>query len=68
MSGFLSIFIVVFILVLAAVCALVVLRMLGSARQLDAPRFPRHRTRHHYAPSHPASGTGAHPGRGEYHP
>lgn len=68
MSGFLAIFIVVFVLLLAAVCALLVLRILGSARQLDGPRFPRHRTRHHYAPSHSATDTGTQPGRGEYHP
>ena len=62
MSSFLSIFIVVFVLVLAACCALLVLRMLDHTRR-QSPRFPPHRTRHPYAPSHSARETTAQPNR-----
>jgi flagellar basal body-associated protein FliL len=54
MSGLMLIFVVVFVLVLAAVCALIVLRMLASPGLSDSPRFPRHRTRYHHAAAHAA--------------
>lgn len=59
MTGMMLIFVVVFVLVLAASCALLVLRMLGPVNLPDSPPFPRrhlHVHRHHYldpAPNHP---------------
>ena len=52
MSGLEFIFVVVFVLVLAVVCGLLVLRMLGNRELPDSPRFPRHRTRYHHSPAH----------------
>jgi hypothetical protein len=48
MTGLTLMFVVVFVLILAAVCALLVLRMLGSRELPEAARFPRHRTRYHH--------------------
>jgi hypothetical protein len=50
MTGLVLIFVVVFVLVLAAVCALLVLRMLPPFDTPERPPFPRRPIRpHHYA-------------------
>ncbi|UWZ86173.1 hypothetical protein [Occallatibacter riparius] len=55
MTGLVVIFVVVFVLVLAGMCALLVMRMLGPLQLRDSPPFP-HRTRHHHArPTSPAA-------------
>ena len=57
MTSLLILFVVVFVLVLAAVCALVVLRLMGPAELPDSPPFPHRRSRlHHRAPGAHASG------------
>ncbi len=57
MNSLLVIFIAVFVLVLAAVCGLLVLRMLGTLQLPDSPPFPRrrHAVRHR---AHPATHEG----------
>jgi hypothetical protein len=47
MSGMMLIFVVVFVLVVAAVCALLVLRMAGPMELPESPPFPRRRTHSH---------------------
>ena len=47
MTGLWLIFVLVFVLLLAAACSLLVLRTLGNRELREMPRFPRHRTRHH---------------------
>ena len=48
MTGLVLIFVVVFVLVLAAVCALMALRTLSAAELPNRPAFPRRRTLHRH--------------------
>lgn len=54
MNGVILIFIVVFVLVLAAGCALLVLRMVGNLELPESPPFPRRKIRAHRQHPHSA--------------
>jgi len=63
MTGVVLIFVVVFVLVMAAACSLLVLRMLGNLELPQSPPFPRRRDHAHRRHSHPAT-----PDEGPAHP
>lgn len=55
MTGLTLTFVVVFVLVVAAICALFVLRMLGTLELPQSPPFPRRHTRALHHPQRPAA-------------
>ena len=66
MTGFVLIFVVVFVLLLTGLCVLLVVRMPGPLETPDRPPFP-HRTRHYrHAGIAPPANAGATQKPGEF--